>query len=214
MKIEMKHVYKSIRHVTVLEDINMCLSSGNIYGLRGKNGSGKTMLMRLLCGLMFPSEGSILIDGKRLGKDLEFPESVGVLIETPSFLNNYTGLENLRLVASIQNKIGVSEIEDALLSVGLNPKDKRKYKKYSLGMKQRLGIACALMENPDLVLLDEPTNALDASGVALVRQQLEKMREQGKLILISSHDADELDALANEVIVMAEGKIVDIQTKE
>lgn len=160
MKIKISGLSKSIKGNKVLDNISMELESGNIYGLQGKNGSGKTMLMRVICGLVYPERGEINIDGKILGKDISFPQSVGVLIENPSFLSNYTAFENLKLLAAIKGEIKDDEIKKAIMDVGLNPQDRKKYKKFSLGMKQRLGIACAIMEHPDLIILDEPFNAL------------------------------------------------------
>ncbi len=179
MKIEVQNVTKRIKDATVLDRICLTMESGTVYGLRGKNGSGKTMLMRAICGLILPTEGTITIDGERMGQEISFPRSVGALIETPSFLPGYTGLRNLQILASIQRRVGKEEIEDSIRRVGLDPADKRKYKKYSLGMKQRLGIAAAIMEKPDLVVLDEPINALDEKGVELVRDILREEKERG-----------------------------------
>lgn len=172
MKIELINASKIIKKVKILDSINLTLDSGKIYGLKGKNGSGKTMIMRLICGLIKPTDGKVVIDGEELGKDIAFPRSVGVLIENPSFISEYTGAENLAMLASIKNSIGKDEINDVLTKVGLDPCDKRTYRKYSLGMKQRLGIAAAIMEKPDIVILDEPINALDESGASVVRDIL------------------------------------------
>lgn len=143
MQLQINHLTKTIKRATVLKDISLTLESGKVYGLRGKNGSGKTMLMRCICGLIVPTGGSILIDGEQLGKDISFPRSVGALIENPAFLSNYTGFKNLKILASIQERIGDQQIKEAIAQVGLDPEDSRKYRKYSLGMKQRLGIAAA-----------------------------------------------------------------------
>lgn len=172
MYIEISNLSKTIKGVEVLKDISLRLESGKIYGLKGKNGSGKTMLMRCIAGLIRATQGKIDINGDILGKDISFPKSIGVLIENPAFIDKYTGFKNLKILASIQNKIDDDTIKQYLSSVGLEPEDKRTYKKYSLGMKQRLGIACALMESPDIILLDEPINALDESGIKLVRKLL------------------------------------------
>lgn len=149
-EIVVNEVSKSIYGVPIINSISMKLVSGNIYGFQGINGSGKTMLMRLICGLIYPTKGEIIIDGKRLGKEITFPQSVGLLLENPAFLDSYTGYENLEMLASIKNIITREEIHEAITSVGLDPLDKRKYKKFSLGMKQRLGIAAAIMEKPDI----------------------------------------------------------------
>ena len=163
--------------------------------------------MRAICGLITPDSGIIDIDGKILGKDISFPESIGVLIENPAFIGNYTGFKNLKVLASIQNRIGDEQIRKALEDIGLDPDDKRTYRKYSLGMKQKLGIAAAVMENPDIIILDEPINALDDSGTEQVRQILLKHKQRGALIIIACHDADELEFLSDEIIEIAEGRI-------
>jgi ABC-2 type transport system ATP-binding protein len=207
MVVELKQVEKKIRGVTVLHDISLRLESGRVYGLRGKNGCGKTMLMRLMCGLIRATSGTVSIDGEVLGRDISFPRSVGALIENPAFINGYTGFQNLKILADIQGKIGEERIREALVQVGLDPDDKRKYRKYSLGMKQRLGIACAFMENPDLVVLDEPINALDEKGVLLVREILDGLRKRGALVVIACHDPEEMAQLADEIYQMEEGVI-------
>lgn len=209
MYIEIKDYSKIIKDMTVLKDINVRFEPGVVYGLKGKNGSGKTMLMRAICGLIRPTAGSVDIDGKILGKDMSFPESIGVLIENPSFLPGCTGFENLEILASIQKKIGAEEIEEALKAVGLEPSDKRKYKKYSLGMKQKLGIAAAIMEHPDIIILDEPINAIDEEGVVLVEEILKKEKERGAVIIIACHDKEEMERLADEIICIEDGKIVE-----
>lgn len=208
MKIKITHLSKNIKKAVILDDVNMELESGRIYGLKGKNGSGKTMLMRAICGLITPTNGTVEIDGKILGKDISFPESIGVLIENPSFISNYTGMKNLQVLASIQKRIGDEEIRNTLELVGLDPNDKRTFKKYSLGMKQRLGIAEAIMERPDIVILDEPINALDETGAAMIREILHNLRNEGKLIILACHDTEELNFLADEIYEIAEGKIV------
>lgn len=207
MKLELRQVAKKIRGVWILKDINLTLESGRIYGLWGKNGCGKTMLMRLMSGLILPTEGQVLLDGRELGKELDFPESVGLLLENPAFLNGYTGLENLRALAEIKGLVGEEEIRRTLAQVGLDPDDTRKYRKYSLGMKQRLGIACAVMEKPELILLDEPVNAIDEKGVVTIREMLLSLKEENRLIVLACHDREELELLADEIITMGEGCI-------
>lgn len=170
MYIEIKNLTKKIKNSTVLDNINLRFTGGNIYGLKGKNGSGKTMLLRIICGLILPTQGTVDINGDILGRDISFPKSIGVLIENPSFVPGYTGFRNLKILAEIHGKIDDRTIKDYISLVGLNPEDKKKYRKYSLGMKQRLGIACAIMENPDIVLLDEPINALDEKGVQICKR--------------------------------------------
>lgn len=205
--IKIKNVNKTIKNNQILNNINLELQKGKIYGFRGINGSGKTMLFRAICGLIIPTEGEIVINNKTLHKDISFPESVGVLIEHPGFLPNYTGKGNLKLLAEISGKIGDKEIEDAISMVGLNPNDKRKYKQYSLGMKQKLGIAQTLMENPDLILLDEPTNALDEESVKNILDILRKEKDKGKVILIASHDRSTLEQISDEIFEIELGKI-------
>ena len=192
----------------ILNDINLELEGGNVYGLKGKNGSGKTMLMRAICGLIIPDNGIIDINGQTLGKDISFPPSIGVLIENPSFLSNYTGYKNLKVLASIKEIADDTMIRKALTDVGLNPDDKRTYHKYSLGMKQKLGIAAAVMEEPDIIILDEPINALDESSVANVRNILQEQKERGAIIIIACHDREELETLSDEIIEISEGMII------
>lgn len=199
-------VEKVIRKTVVLQDINCRLESGTIYGLWGKNGCGKTMLMRMIGGLVRPTKGTVKINGAVLSQG--FPERMGMLIENPAFLDSYTGFGNLKLLAAIRGEVTDAELKETLTRVGLEPGDKRVYRKYSLGMRQRLGIACAIMEKPDLILLDEPINALDTGGVALVRKILEEEKARGALILVSCHDAEEMNALADRIFVMENGRII------
>ena len=211
MYIKIEHVNKTIKKVPILNDINLELEGGNVYGLKGKNGSGKTMLMRAICGLIIPDNGIIDINGQILGKDISFPPSIGVLIENPSFLSNYTGYKNLKVLASIKEIADDTMIRKALTDVGLNPDDKRTYHKYSLGMKQKLGIAAAVMEEPDIIILDEPINALDESSVANVRNILQEQKERGAIIIIACHDREELETLSDEIIEISEGSIIKKQ---
>ena len=205
--IEITDLVKDIKGKRIIDHVTLHLESGKITGLKGVNGSGKTMLMRLVCGLITPTSGSIVINGKRLGKDITFPESVGILIENPAFLDAYSGFENLKLLASIKHRIGPEEIRQTIARVGLAPDDKKKYRKYSLGMKQRLGIAAAVMEEPDIIILDEPTNALDSDGVAMLKEILHDQRERGALVLISCHDLPTLQELSDEIYLMESGAL-------
>lgn len=207
MKVVFKNYNKLIKKKEILTDINLTFESGKIYGLHGHNGSGKTMLLRAICGLILPTSGSVTVDGKTVGKDIEFPDGVGVIIENMSLIPEYTGFKNLQLLAGIKKKIGDSEIRDTLISVGLDPDDKRKVKEYSLGMKQKLNFAQAIMEKPELLLLDEPTNAMDVQTVEKVRSILVEMKEKGTLIIIASHNKEDLDALCDEFIDICDGKI-------
>ena len=212
--IELKEVVKDIKGKRIIDHVTLHLESGKISGLKGVNGSGKTMLMRLISGLITHTSGSITINGKQLGKDITFPESVGILIENPAFLDTYSGFDNLKMLASIQNRIGEEEIRSILAKVGLDPQDKKKYRKYSLGMKQRLGIAAAVMENPDIIILDEPTNALDSDGVEMLKEILHEHRERGALLLISCHDLATLKELSDEMYLMESGALRPYQEEE
>ena len=213
-QIEIKNVTKIIKHNTVIDNVSLTVNSGKITGLKGVNGSGKTMLMRLVSGLILPTSGEIIINGETLGKDITFPRSIGTLIENPAFLDNYSGFQNLKLLASIQGKISDEEIREAIIAVELNPDDKKKFRKYSLGMKQRLGIAAAVMEHPDIIILDEPTNALDSDGVQMVKRILQKEKERGALILISCHDLDILKELSDVIYLMNVGRLSSYADKE
>ncbi len=212
--IEITDLVKDIKGKRIIDHVNLHLESGKITGLKGVNGSGKTMLMRLVCGLITPSSGSIVINGKRLGKDITFPESVGILIENPAFLDAYSGFGNLKLLASIKNQIDSEAIRQTITRAGLDPDDKKKYRKYSLGMKQRLGIAAAVMEEPDIVILDEPTNALDSDGIAMLKEILHEQRERGALVLISCHDLPTLQELSDEIYLMESGALRPYEGEE
>nr|WP_315522107.1 ATP-binding cassette domain-containing protein [Olegusella massiliensis] len=207
MSVEINNLNKTIHGATILSNISMSMPSGCVTGLAGVNGSGKTMLMRAVAGLIRPNSGTIDIDGKRLWRDISFPPSVGVLIENPAFLNDRTGLENLRILASIKDLLQEDDLRQVIKEVGLDPDDKRKFRKYSLGMKQRLGIAAAIMERPDLLLLDEPTNALDSDGVAMFKRIVARERERGASCVISCHDASILRELSDQIYYLAEGHI-------
>lgn len=213
MKVELKNVSKRLNDVTVLEDISLTLESGTIYGLKGKNGCGKTMLMRMMAGLIYPTSGTVSIDGEILHKDIATPRSIGILIENPAFLPGYTGQRNLELLAGLTGKADRTQIAKTMNRVGLDPSDKRTYRKYSLGMKQRLGIACALMECPDLILLDEPINAIDEKGVPKIWEALQEEKQRGALIVLACHDTEELTSLADQIITIEEGKICGISSQ-
>lgn len=212
MLIDINDYTKIINGATVLDHVTLHMEGGRVYGLKGPNGSGKTMLMRAVCGLINPTSGSVVIDGETLGKDISFPRSIGALLENPEFIPSYTGFQNLKLMASIQGLIDDHMVEEAIACVGLDPHDKKKYRKYSLGMKQRLGIANAIMENPELLLLDEPLNALDKGGVAIVHQLLHEFRDRKAIILLSCHDSQELVSLSDEIITIENGRIAGQET--
>lgn len=207
MKIVISEYTKRIKKDTVLDGVTLELESRNVYGLRGENGSGKTMLLRAICGLIRPTSGEIRVDGQRLGKNSLFPGSVGVLIENPAFVSKYSGLKNLKLLADIRGVAEEDDIIHAMLSVGLDSADNRPYRKYSLGMKQKLGIACAVMEHPDLILLDEPYNALDPESRDMVTTLILSERERGGLILIACHNLEEIEKISDKVFCIDKGKV-------
>ena len=195
----------TIQKNDILKNINIEFAKGKIHGLIGRNGSGKTMLMKCICGFVRPTSGEIIVNEKRVGKDCDFPENIGIIIETPGFIPYYSGYKNLKLLADLNKKIGASEIKNAMIQVGLDPDLKLHVKKYSLGMRQRLGLAQAIMEDPDLLILDEPMNGLDKDGVADMRKYLLALKEQGKTILIASHSAEDIDVLCDTVCEMDKG---------
>lgn len=214
MKIDVEHFTKKLHGRTVLDNVDLHFDSGDgglIVGLQGINGSGKTMLIRALCGLIYATQGTVSVDGQVLGKDISFPPSVGALIENPAFLNEYTGRRNLELLGSIRGTALKSRIDEALSSVGLDPDDRRAYRKYSLGMKQRLGIAAAVLEKPRLLLLDEPFNALDQGGVEQVNQVIQQQRAAGTMVFLACHDASGLYGLSDIVITMKSGAVSSIE---
>ena len=190
---------KSFKGKTVLEDVNMRLQEGRIYGIVGDNGSGKTVLLKLICGFMKPDSGTVTVNGKVIGKDADFPENTGIIIEAPGFLPNYSGMKNLEYLASIRGKIGKEQIEAAMKTVGLDPSSKLRVGKYSLGMKQRLGIAQAIMEDQQLLILDEPMNALDKDAVEEMRKLFLRFKASGKTMLIVSHNEGDISTLCDEV---------------
>ena len=207
--IELVDVTKRIHKNTVIDHVSATFTSGAIVGLKGINGSGKTMLMRFVSGLIKPTQGKIRINEHTLGQDISFPESIGILLENPAFLDPYSGLENLRMLASIKNTVKDEQIKKVIEIVGLDPEDKKKYRKYSLGMKQRLGIAAAIMESPDIIILDEPTNSLDSDGVSIVKDIVTRERNRGALVILACHDYEVLRLLADEIYVIEKGRITD-----
>ncbi len=209
--IKVENITLSIKKNKILKNISVEFDSGKIHGLIGRNGSGKTMLMKCICGFIKPTEGKIFVDGKQIGKDCDFPENIGIIIETPSFIPHYSGYRNLKLLADLNRKIGIAEIKKAMLQVGLDPELKRHFKKYSLGMRQRLGLAQAIMENPNLLILDEPMNGLDKDGVADVRKYLLDLKEEGKTILIASHSAEDIEVLCDTVCEMDKGVLSKVK---
>lgn len=207
MKIKMVDVSKTIRGVDVLKGIALEVDSGKVLGLQGVNGSGKTMVMRVIAGLVKPTRGSVFIDGVELGSHGDFPASIGLLIESPAFLPHRTGLDNLRIIARLQGGVDEVQVRDVLRRVGLDPEDRRRFSSYSLGMKQRLGIAAAFIGNPSIILLDEPTNALDSSGVEMVGELIASGRDRGAALVVASHDLTFLQSVSDDIITLAEGHI-------
>ncbi len=206
-RINVVNYSKIIKGRVILEDVSLSLESGRIYGLKGVNGSGKTMLLRALCGLIYPTSGYVEVDGEKLRKNISFPRSVGALIESPAFLDNFTGYKNLEMIASLKEIASRQDIEDALTEVGLDPHDARTYKKYSLGMKQKLGLACCFMEKPDIILLDEPFNALDEESVEKIKKIMIRHKERGALIVLACHDGQSLLSLSDEIYNVVEGRV-------
>ncbi|HIT61757.1 MAG TPA: ATP-binding cassette domain-containing protein [Candidatus Fimousia stercorigallinarum] len=207
MELRVEHVTKKIKGRTILSDVCLCLTEGRIYGFVGRNGSGKTMLFRAVSGLMKPTSGRVVLDGKELHKDMQVLPDMGIVIENAGLYRELTGLENLKLLSKLNKKIGEEEIREAIQRLGLDPDDRRPFGKYSLGMKQRIVLAQAFMEKPSILLLDEPTNALDEEGMESVRRIILEEKKRGALILIASHNRTDIDVLADEVYEVKEGKV-------
>lgn len=209
--IEVKNVTKSFKNNVVLKDVSLTVEKGSICGLIGLNGSGKTVLMKAICGFIIPESGEIYVRGKRIGKDCDFPENVGVIIENPGFSQYISGFQNLKNLASIQKKIDDEKIRQVMTLMGLEPDNKKWVSKYSLGMRQRLGIAQAIMEDQDILILDEPMNGLDKQGVADVRKILMDLKKQGKTIVLASHNQNDIDELCDKVYEMDRGVITEFR---
>lgn len=204
--VEISNLSKEINGIKILKNINVNFSKGSIYGIIGRNGSGKSMLFKAICGLINPTEGEIKVFNELI-KDGNFPKNTGVIIENPGFLPQYSSLKNLKILASINNKISEKKIKDTISLVGLDPEDKKAVKKFSLGMKQRLGIAQALMEEPNLLILDEPMNGLDSEGVIEIRKLLLSLKKQGVTILLASHNSEDITELCDFVYKMEDGAL-------
>lgn len=209
--IEINNISKSFGKEMVLHHINAAFEEKKITGIIGRNGSGKTVLLRILCGLMYPTEGNVIICGKQVGKEVDFPENVGFIIETPGFLPYYSGMTNLKDLAAIRHKAGKKEIAHAMEIVGLNPNSRKHVGKYSLGMRQRLGIAQAFMEGQDILILDEPLNGLDKQGIEDIRHLFLEFKEQGKTIVIASHNREDIEILCDDVYEMESGVLTKIK---
>lgn len=206
--IEVQNAVKRFRDQVVLKNVSISFEKGQIHGIVGRNGSGKTVLFKCICGLMHPEEGVIFVNGKRVGRDVDMPEDIGAIIEAPGFLPNYSGYKNLRFLANIRRKIGKEEILNVLKTVGLDPESRKHVGKYSLGMRQRLGIAQAIMEDPEILILDEPMNGLDNAGVQDIRALLLGLKTQGKTILLASHNHEDIAALCDTVHEMDGGVLL------
>lgn len=200
--IVVEHLNKSFGRQEVLSDVNFSIEPGKSLGVVGNNGSGKTVLMKCICGFIKPDSGTIYVDGFRIGKDVDFPKDLGVIIETPGFIPYLTGYQNLKILASLKGKIEKKEIKEAMIRVGLNPNHRKNVAKYSLGMRQRLGIAQAIMEDPKVLVLDEPFNGLDKAGVSHMRELILEMKSMGKAILLASHNAADIELLCDNVMEM------------
>jgi ABC-2 type transport system ATP-binding protein len=198
--IELKNVGKSYKGLTLFENTTVSFEKGKIYGIVGHNGSGKSVLFKMICGFVFPDQGSIFVNGEELGKNKRFPENLGIIIERPGYLGDKTGFENLRYLADIQNKIPDEKIKATLEKVGLPHTIKQKVKNYSLGMKQKLAIAQAIMEDQEVLLLDEPFNGLDIDSVQNIRSVIKSLNEEGKTIILTSHNNEDIEILCNHVL--------------
>ena len=206
--IKVDKVIKKFGSDIALSNVSIEFERGKIYGIIGRNGAGKTVLFKTMIGFLKPTSGRVIVDGKEIGKDTDFADNIGIIIETPGFLSSYSGYKNLEYLASIKNMIGEKEIKESMERVGLNPNSKKKVGKYSLGMRQRLGIAQAIMENPDILILDEPMNGLDNQGVEDVREILLNLKDEGKSIILASHNKEDIEVLCDEVYEMDHGKLI------
>lgn len=207
MNISIEHVTKKIKNATVLKDICLEMKGGTVYGLQGNNGSGKTMLMRAISGLIRPTSGRIVINGEQLHKNISIPRSIGLLLENPSLLPEYDASQNLKLLAKMQGGVPEEEIRQLIRDVGLEDAGHKKVEKYSLGMKQRLGIAAAILGSPDIILLDEPINAIDGEGVEEIRSLILSLKNEKRIIIVACHDKEEMNLLADEIVHLRDGRI-------
>lgn len=205
MKLVVNNVSKQIRNRTILSNINLHLTSGMIYGFVGPNGSGKTMLFRAISGLMKPSSGEVWLDGKLLHRDMRVLPNLGIVIENAGLYPELSGFNNLKLLAKLNGKIDDNDIRETIKKVGLDPNDRRPFRKYSLGMKQRIVLAQAIMEKPDILMLDEPTNALDEDGIRDIRNIILEEKSRGALVLIASHNKEDIELLVDKVFMVKNG---------
>lgn len=203
--IQVKGVGLTIKRDVILKDVDLNLERGKIHGIVGRNGSGKTMLMKCICGFVKPTSGKVNVDGKIIGKDVDFPQNVGIIIETPGFIPYYSGYRNLKILAGLRRKIDNDDIKETMKIVGLEGAEDKLVRKYSLGMRQRLGLAQAMMEKPDIYILDEPMNGLDNEGVEDMRKILLALKKEGKTILLVSHNSEDIKILCDEIYYMDKG---------
>lgn len=209
--IEVKSVIKKWGNNTVLKSVDLNVNQSEIVGIIGHNGSGKTVLMKCICGFITPDSGEITVSGKRIGKDIDIPKNIGLIIETPGFLPNFSGFSNLWQLAKIRGKISKDDVRTIMKKVGLDPDEKKHVGKYSLGMRQRLGIAQAIMENPDILILDEPMNGLDKNGVADMRELFLQLKADGKTIIVASHNSVDIDVLCDRVFEITKGDLKQVR---
>ena len=212
--VSVQDVSKDFGQERVLSGVSRNFEAGRIHGIVGNNGSGKTVLMKCICGFLLPSEGKVLVNGKRVGRDVDFPPDLGIIIETPGFLPQLSGIKNLEILAALNGKIGLEEVAAAIRRVGLDPQMKKPVGKYSLGMRQRLGIAQAIMESPALLILDEPLNGLDKHGVREMRTLIKGLKAEGKTILLASHNQGDIDELCDTVCEMDAGAMTAVRGYE
>lgn len=209
MKLTVENLCKKIKDRVILDNINLNLESGNVYGFVGRNGSGKTMLFRAVSGLINIDSGKVMLDEKELHKDMQVLPDMGIILENAGLYSEFTGRKNLQILADIRKKITPEEVDEAIEKVGLDPGDKRTYRKYSLGMKQRIVLAQAIMEHPSILFLDELTNALDEDGVKKIRNIVAEEKERGSIVLLASHNKEDIEMLADKVYYMVDGRIRD-----
>ncbi len=203
--VSVQHVFKEFRGDQVLSDVHRDFESAKIHGIIGNNGSGKTVLFKCICGFMPVTRGKILVDYEQVGRDMDFPDDIGIIIETPGFLPQYSAMRNLELLAGLRRRADAAKVARTIRRVGLDPESRKPVSKYSLGMRQRLGIAQAIMEEPRLLILDEPMNGLDKHGVAEIRALLKELRAEGRTIVLASHNAGDIDELCDTVCEMDAG---------
>lgn len=214
MAVCVQNISKDFGQERVLRNVSREFEAGRIHGIVGNNGSGKTVLMKCICGFLLPTEGKVIVSGKHVGKDVDFPADLGIIIETPGFLPQLSGMKNLEVLAALNRRIGIAEIAAAIQRVGLDPTMKKPVGKYSLGMRQRLGIAQAIMEDPQLLILDEPLNGLDKHGVREMRGLIKGLKAEGKTILLASHNQNDIDELCDTVCEMDAGVMYAVRGYE